>query len=213
MMKDGRNPLGTLGAHPWPQSVRGERRAEARMHVPESADERPGSVPPEPFAEPASPVTIAGPDRQALARALQDLEATRARVERDAEQLQQQKKRELVVELLPVLDNLERAIFTAETDETQQPCDDSKVCGWCSRQLEGVLDSLWRRARGCGRAHVRPGEPRSDQRHTGHGSLAQIGLVLHQLAPGYRLGGKLLRPAKVTVGVRAALPASRHHAG
>ena len=141
-----------------------------------------------------------GADRQAVARALADLEATRARVERDAERLQQQKKGELVLELLPVLDNLERAITTAESDETSG---EALIHGLrlVLTQLEQVLVRFGvERVDAAGATF----DPASHQAisATPVADPDLVGLVLHQLAPGYRLGGKLLRPAQVTVGVR-----------
>jgi len=53
-------------------------------------------------------------ERQALRRASVELEAARARVERDAERIHDETRTRLVAELLPVLDNLDRAIAAGD---------------------------------------------------------------------------------------------------
>src|SRR5450432_3643087 len=59
--------------------------------------------------------SVATADQESLRRALRDLEVTQARVRRDAERIYDEKRRELVYELLPVLDNLERTLAAAVT--------------------------------------------------------------------------------------------------
>ena len=54
-------------------------------------------------------------DRASLSRALRDLEAAKARVERDARASAQEMREKLVLELVPVLDNLDRTIRAAES--------------------------------------------------------------------------------------------------
>ncbi|HUJ62284.1 MAG TPA: nucleotide exchange factor GrpE, partial [Kofleriaceae bacterium] len=51
-----------------------------------------------------------------IGRALRELEAARARVERDAGAVADETRRRLVAQLLPVLDNLDRTIAAAERD-------------------------------------------------------------------------------------------------
>src|SRR6187200_1158201 len=53
------------------------------------------------------------PDRATLTRALRELEAAQARVERDARRVHEETRTKLVMELLPVLDNLDRTIRAA----------------------------------------------------------------------------------------------------
>ena len=69
-------------------------------------------------AEPPSPPPVeAEPDRASLARALRDLEAAKARVERDAKRAQDEMRQNLVLQLLPVLDNLDRTMHRRSSTE------------------------------------------------------------------------------------------------
>ena len=56
----------------------------------------------------------AASDAAALARALRDLKVTKARIQQNAERVYDEKRRELVLALLPVLDNLDRTLAAAE---------------------------------------------------------------------------------------------------
>ncbi|HEY6034067.1 MAG TPA: nucleotide exchange factor GrpE, partial [Kofleriaceae bacterium] len=62
---------------------------------------------------PAAPAPVPEPDRASLAGALRELEAAKARVERDARSVAEETKKKLVSQLLPVLDNLDRTIKAA----------------------------------------------------------------------------------------------------
>jgi molecular chaperone GrpE (heat shock protein) len=133
------------------------------------------------------------PDRADLARALAELEAAKARVERDAKQVQADTRKKLVGELLPVLDNVERAI-AASTEP-------SAIAGMqlVKRQLEGVL-------RGYGVERIdATGAAFDPQLHDAITTLPVTDPDMHrkvvdQIEPGYRFGDALLRPAKVVVG-------------
>jgi molecular chaperone GrpE len=152
--------------------------------------------------------SIEAPGEAALARALRDLEATQKRVQQNAESVYDEKRRELVRELLPVLDNLDRTVAAAHAAS-----DPALIDGVCMvrAELESVL--------------VRYGVERVDaegQRFDPalHEAVAAIpvvdpklvGAVLLQMAPGYRFGGKVLRAAQVSVGVQspAAVRGRRH---
>src|SRR3569623_3578503 len=56
------------------------------------------------------------PDRASLARALRELEAAKARVERDAQRAADELRGKLVLDLIPVLDNLDRTIAAARAN-------------------------------------------------------------------------------------------------
>jgi molecular chaperone GrpE len=137
------------------------------------------------------------PDRDSLRKALRDLEAAEVRVLRNAERVSEEARGALVIELLPVLDDLDRTIEAAQASTA-------------SALLEGV-----RMVRaGFEAVLVRFGAKRIDA--TGqrfdpaiHESVTAVPvrdpvqdmMVVNQLAPGYRLGDRLLRPAKVAVAV------------
>jgi molecular chaperone GrpE (heat shock protein) len=137
------------------------------------------------------------PDQQSLRRALRDLEAAKARVERDAERSAQDLREKLIAELLPVLDNLDRTIYAAEdSGEAHAVVEGVKLV---RSQFAGVLARL-----GVERieAHREIFDPKL---HEAIGTVpvshaAAHNVVIDQIEPGYRIGAKLLRPAKVIVG-------------
>ena len=140
-------------------------------------------------------------ERQAALRALRNLEATEARLERNARREAEETRGKLVQELLPVLDNLDRTIRAAQTGRS----DPALVEGvrLVRQQLEGVL-------RGYGVERIEALGQRFDPAvHEAIGMIAvddpqRHGAVVHQVEPGYRMAGRLLRPARVSVGKLAA---------
>jgi molecular chaperone GrpE (heat shock protein) len=146
-----------------------------------------------------------GIDRQAALRALRNLEATEARLERNARREAEETRGKLVQELLPVLDNLDRTIRAAQAGRS----DPALLEGvrMVRHQLEGVL-------RGYGVDRIEALGQRFDPAaHKAIGMVAvddprRHGTVVHQAEPGYRMAGRLLRPARVSVGKLAA-PQSR----
>jgi molecular chaperone GrpE len=154
-----------------------------------------------PPAPPAQPTTAS------LAAALNELEAAKARVQRDARAAADEMRKTLVEKLLPVLDNLDRTIAAAEAAGNA----DAVVEGvrMVRTQLEGVL---------VGYGLVRLDAQDTDFDPALHEAVATVAvrssdlheLVLEQLAPGYRFNGALLRAAKVVVGrYTAPAPAPR----
>lgn len=136
------------------------------------------------------------PDRGTLTRALRELEAAKARVERDAKRAQEEMKQKLVVQLLPALDNLDRTLAAAQQNREAPTVVEGAYM--VRRQIAGVLESYGVRridARGqrfdpaqheaVSMVHV--DDPRHDRK------------VIDQLEPGYAMGDRLLRPAKVVV--------------
>jgi molecular chaperone GrpE len=157
-----------------------------------------------------SPTDDITADRQAGLRALRSLEATEARLARTAKRELEDSRGKLVQDLLPVLDNLERTIRAAQAHRG----DPAMLEGvrMVRQQLDGVL-------RGYGVERVEAIGQRFDPNlHEAIGVVtvadpAHHGVVVQQAEPGYRLAGRLLRPAKVSVGklVPAAQPAYRPH--
>lgn len=137
------------------------------------------------------------PDRGTMTRALRDLEAAKARVERDAQRAADELRGKLVIDLLPVLDNLDRTIAAAEAHGDAPTVVEGVqlICG----QLDGLLATY-----GVERVEAkhRPFDPAL------HDALSVVavnhpsahGVVVDQIQPGYRFGDRLLRPAKVIVG-------------
>lgn len=140
-------------------------------------------------------------ERAKLAQALRDLELARARVTRDAKRDQEEARSKLVAEILPVLDNFDRAIEAAEcSGDSPAVVDGVRLV---RRQLEGVL---------LGYGLVRfdaVGAPFDPAVHDAT-SLVPVARpeedlrVVEQLQPGYMFGERLLRAAKVMVGKHVA---------
>jgi molecular chaperone GrpE (heat shock protein) len=140
-------------------------------------------------------------ERQTALRALRSLEATEARLERNAKREVEETRGKLIQDLLPVMDNLDRTIQAAQ-DHASDPVMLEGV-RMVRQQLEGVL-------RGYGVERIDATGERFDPNLHEAISLVQVGdparhgVVVAQAEPGYRFAGKLLRPAKVNVGKLAA---------
>jgi molecular chaperone GrpE len=120
-----------------------------------------------------------------------EFENFRKRVARQAAEAESRGRAELATSLVPVLDNLERALAAANPEEDHL----AEGVRLVRDELTGVLaragvesyspegeafDPDWHEA-----MLTRPGDP---------------GLVLEVLEKGYRLNGQVLRPARVVVG-------------
>jgi len=146
---------------------------------------------------------VTEPDRDSLAAALRELDAVKLRVERDARAVSDDMKKQLVEKLLPVLDNLDRTIATAEAaGDAPAILEGVRLV---RSQLEGVL-------RGYGLERLDATDQDFDPAI--HDAVATTpvaspmlhDLVLEQITPGYRFGGTLLRPARVVVGAYRPKP-------
>jgi molecular chaperone GrpE len=127
-------------------------------------------------------------------RALEEQELARQRIEREAQREIARGKRDVIAALLPVLDDLDRAIAAAEEDRGALAF---------RRGIElvrsGFLDRL--RALGVERDLPVPGQPFDPARHEAVSVVrGEIdGSVATTVSPGYLLDGELLRPARVVV--------------
>ncbi len=139
-------------------------------------------------------------DRVKLGHALRELEATQARVRENATQVYDTTRRDLIVQLLPVLDNLDRAVEAAKTGNDIALVDGVRIV---RAELETVLFRY-------GVERVEAAGQRFDP--VLHEAIAVVpvvdpklvGSVMLQAAPGYRFGARVLRPAKVSVAVLGA---------
>jgi len=183
-----------------PREPAGPQPAASASASDVAADPVPGAATgPLPGARPGTLGEAADPavDRQAALRALRNLEATEARLERNARREAEETRGKLVQELLPVLDNLDRTIRAAQAGRS----DPALLEGvhMVRQQLEGVL-------RGYGVERIDAIGQRFDPAI--HEAIGMIGVddpqrhgaIVHQAEPGYRMAGRLLRPAKVSVG-------------
>jgi molecular chaperone GrpE len=143
------------------------------------------------------PPPVREPDRASLAHALRELEAAKARVERDAKRASDEMRQRLVLQLLPVLDNLDRTIAVAQRNRDAPTVVEG--VSLVRRQIVGVLEGY-----GVQRLESR-GQPFDPAHHEAVSMIAvddprQDRKVVEQLEPGYMMGDRLLRPAKVVVG-------------
>lgn len=157
----------------------------------------------DPTAEAETDITEAeaAPDHGTLQRALRELEAAKARVERDAKREADELRGKLVAELLPVLDNLDRTIAAAERSG------ESDAITQGVRQVRSQFANVLR-GYGVERIDARH-EPFDPRVHDAVGTVpvshpSAHDVVIDQVEAGYRFGNRLLRPAKVVVGRHVA---------
>jgi len=127
-----------------------------------------------------------------LQRLQADFENFRKRAQRDQEALVARAGERIVKELLPVLDDLERALEAAEQHEEAKLEDGVKLV---HRQLEQLLAKE-------GLAPVETDGMFDPHVHEGlltQPSESEEGSVIEVLQKGYRLGDRVLRPARVVV--------------
>jgi molecular chaperone GrpE len=131
-----------------------------------------------------------------------DFENYRRRLAGEAAQAERRGRAELVQQLLPVLDNLERALKAAEPRDEASPSSHlAEGVRLVHEELKGVLR----------RSGVESYEPAGEQfdpkwheaMMTRPVTDQHAGKVLEVLEKGYRLDGQVLRPARVVVGAQA----------
>ncbi|HEY6880805.1 MAG TPA: nucleotide exchange factor GrpE [Polyangiales bacterium] len=136
--------------------------------------------------------------REQLLRTAADYDNFRKRTRRDIEDAQRKSVEKVLLEVLPVSDNLERAVQAA-----QKATDAASVVEGVNMVLRFFEDALNRL--GVERVPT-VGQPFDPGLHE---AVQQIeseqapGTVVQELTPGYRMAGKLLRPAMVAVAKRA----------
>jgi molecular chaperone GrpE len=143
--------------------------------------------------EAADDAASAEPNYLELAQRLQaELENTRKRANRDIAQAGQRAKANLVRELLPVVDNLERALATANPEE------DHLAEGVRLVHVE-LVNTLERNG-------IKAFDPAGEQFDpTVHEAISMregdngSGIVLDVVEKGYKLGDNVIRPARVVV--------------
>ena len=126
-------------------------------------------------------------------RTLADMENLRKRTQRDKEELAKFANENILREILPVIDNLERAVDHAEQAET----DDGL--------FEGVQMTLTQFSQLLTKFGVEPvdaiGQPFDPAYHQAMGQLESdehpVNTVVQQMQKGYQLNNRLLRPAFV----------------
>ena len=137
-----------------------------------------------------------------LRRVAADFENFRKRAARDQENLVARAHERLVKELLPVLDDLERALEAAAEHEEAKLEEGVRLVG---RQLRQTLEKE-------GLEEIETDghfDPHVHEALLSQPSEAEDGAVIQVLQKGYRLGDRVLRPARVVVsqGTEDAEPA------
>ena len=127
-----------------------------------------------------------------LKRVAAEFENYRKRVSRDQASLVARAHERLVKELLPVLDDLERALAAAEEHEEAKLEEGVRLV---HRELKAALDRE-------GLAEIETDgvfDPHVHEALLSQPSEAEEGSVLEVLQKGYKLGDRVLRPARVVV--------------
>jgi len=130
-----------------------------------------------------------------LQRLKADFENYRKRVQRETESLRLRAAEGVVESLLPVIDNMQRALEAAESHEEGQLIQGVELV---SGQMRAVLSS-----HGLEELPVEVGEPFDPMIHEAvvmqSSDELESGSVARVLEKGFQLHGRLLRPAKVIV--------------
>lgn len=166
---------------------------------------------PEAAREP-TPLELAEAERDRLKdqllRTAADFDNFRKRTKKDLEFAERRGKEDVLRELLPVFDNLERAVEAART---------STDAAGIAQGVEMVLKLFEDTAARIGLERIRALGERFDP--TIHDAFQQRetdeqppGTVVAEYQPGYRLGDKLLRPAMVVVAKKPSEPAPTEQA-
>jgi molecular chaperone GrpE len=133
---------------------------------------------------------------QLRAQMQKETDETRQRLNRAADERAEQEKAKFISALLPVLDNLARALNASEKSASTEAI------------VEGVRQTIEDFEKTLRAAGVEPiesvGQPFNPQMHEAVDTVlvnSELdGQVIGEYARGYRLGDRLLRPAKVQVG-------------
>lgn len=139
---------------------------------------------------------VQGRFEQLRAQLQRETDETRQRLNRAADERARREKADFIESLLPVADNLQRAILAAEQG------------GSLDALLSGVRGTLTSFEAALVAAGVEPveavGKPFDPEMHeavdTTEVEPARDGLVTQEYSRGYRIGDRLLRPARVQVG-------------
>jgi Molecular chaperone GrpE (heat shock protein) len=171
---------------------------EQQTHTNESATEQASEQQP---GQSASDARIAELERQVeehqqrYLRAQADFDNFRRRTAKEREELAQYATMKLITQLLPVVDNFERAISAAKQNNDFEAL--SKGVEMVSRQFNQVLEQ----------EGLKPmeavGEPFNPEFHQAvmqeQSADHEEGIVLEELQKGYMLKDKVIRPAMVKV--------------
>ena len=169
-----------------------EESKKATVEIPRDEPEEEAEHEAESVDEVAAKDTEIAELKEKLLRVAADFENFRKRSRRESDEQRRYGVEPVVVALLPVKDNLDRALEHASDD-------DSVVEGirMVAKQFDDVLETFGVRG------FESVGEEFSPERHEAMGQLpsedAEPNTVLQELEKGYTLHDRLIRPAKVIV--------------
>ena len=132
--------------------------------------------------------------REKLLRTAADYDNARKRLAKEREEFIRFSQEKMIRELLPVLDNFERALAHFESH-------DKKLIAGIQMIWKQLLDTLT--AQGLKRLSCE-GEPFDPHFHEAVDEIEEEGpegVVVKEIVPGYRLQDRMLRPAKVRIRV------------
>lgn len=132
--------------------------------------------------------------REQLLRTAADFDNFRKRTRRDIDDAQRKSVERVLLEVLPVSDNLERAVQAA-----QQGGDAKSVLEGVTMVLRFFEDALVRLGVERVQSVGQPFDPGLHEAVQQVDSEQNPGTVVTEMTPGYRYNGKLLRPAMVAV--------------
>lgn len=182
--------------------------------VVQEPDPQPAPAPEQGAAEAAAPPAVDDRDARLAAQAarideltrayaalVEDNKAFRQRMEREKARVLEAERASIAQSLLEAGDDLERALSAVGSAEGQDPS--------VTTLLQGVrlsLGGLQKRIAELGAERIsvagQPFDPRLAEAidTVAVADAAQDGLVLHEVRSGYRIGDRILRPARVRVG-------------
>jgi molecular chaperone GrpE len=142
--------------------------------------------------------------RELYLRKLAEFDNFRKRIEREREEMRRTAAEDLVRELIPVLDNFERALQHVDGDDSLSVRQGVELI---SKQLWDILARQGMEMVDPAGQHFDPELHEAVQRIEGGGH--RPGTVVSVLAKGYLFGGRLVRPALVSVAVSRPAQAAR----
>lgn len=128
-------------------------------------------------------------------RAVADFDNLRKRTQRDSEVSRRAALEALVMDLLPVLDNFERAVQNAKSGTNAEGM--KKGMELIHRQLRDALCKHGVEEYSCAGTEFDP--RRAEAISFVHTDAHKSGMVVSEVAKGYATGERVLRPAKVVV--------------
>lgn len=195
----------------------GELAQQAAAHLQASdpaADPASGQPAADPGASEVPEFEALSQERDALKdqllRQAADFDNSNKRQAREKEEQRRFADERLLLQLLPVIDNLERAVaHSAPTGEAGGETAPDPIIAGVRMVLKQFHDFLTSRQVVAFASHGMPFDP---VRHEAIGQEASATLppntVVHQVQQGYTLHDRLLRPARVVVSMQPASPAS-----